>query len=546
MTLLQECHTFTTTTFSSSSWSSIHRRNNEEIIRSFIRPQRNVIQRMVPKEEDEDEDENENEEEIENMHHQAQEESISSLQQKRNVQEIQQQQQKARMEAEIAEAERLSGNVNIPKTGISVSDEAMASQTTRFLTKLEPIALELDDDDNDPSSSSSSSSSSSESSIHKGNHRNPKLNLLTKIRTYASEGGGLEPMRYLVATSPPPTMDTEIIDYVMIDIPPYSDQLVQDIHNFMNHRNHVENENESEKENAESSSSSPSSLPKGRLVAILTTSMSAIHYDESSAVYVTRKSDLLHWKKAFPQMEIIMYRLDTPRDCKDIVTQSLDGYGPWAMTQTTTVDDDNNNDNDNLDKKWTFKETGRPLTILEWDEDTQKRVLDNGEIPPDDQEENDNNENEEEEDQLLYTPQAIRQREENKDILAIYTPGHTPGSLTYIFPKMNLCFSGYAIPLEDSRTSSNTAGGANTAGPALDYRGYITTNRAGIDRQVQSARHVICTYGDRFDTILPCSSDGLSLEMMSNHEDRVGALLNLLRQYEELGQIYEKLGILSQ
>ena len=37
------------------------------------------------------------------------------------------------------------------------------------------------------------------------------------------------------------------------------------------------------------------------------------------------------WANAFPNLEVVAYRLDIPRDCRECVTQILDGYGPFAL-----------------------------------------------------------------------------------------------------------------------------------------------------------------------------------------------------------------------
>lgn len=363
-------------------------------------------------------------------------------------------------------------NVLLPSTGVSVSDEIMDTET-KVSTKLQPL-------ENKPG--------------------------IAKI--LSSGGEGVEdPIRYLLSLTPPPnlgkdkdseknTSNEELSnprEYVMIDIPPYSDELAKEMRDFMGH-NSV-------------------------LSSILVTSRTSIHYKEGPAVYVTRKSELEKWIASFPGVGVVMYRLDAPRDCKELVTQRLDGYGPWALDEGK----------DGEDMK--FVETGRPLTYLEWDEETQKKVLDDGESPPDDEETLENDED--------FSPSAIRGREEGKRILAIYTPGHTFGSVSYVFPEMEVCCSGFTIPLESSREDINM--GIQGAGPNLDYRGYITTNNAGISRQMSSAKHLVNVYGDRFQGILP--SRGNEVFLPGSIEYRKSVLFETLQEYEEVGKIYEKLGI---
>lgn len=367
------------------------------------------------------------------------------------------------------------GNVIIPSSGISVNDDMERAQKDKFSTALYPYK---------------------------------KFPGVAQLLTTAT-GGGLEPLRYVVALSPPPKEadmlakddgeSTSITPakFAMVDVPPYSDELVTKIRNFMGNG--------------------------ASLCAILVTNKDSIHYDESPAVYVTRKSDLDSWITAFPGVEIVAYRLDIPRDCQEVVTQRIDGYGPWALEEGH---DGMNN---------TFTETGRPLTYLEWDEETTAKVLDQGETPPDDNVGD-------LDDADLYTPETIRAREEKKRILAVYTPGHTFGSVTFVFPETQVCCPGYTIPIEDNRDKENL--GMKGAGPSLDYRGYITTNSAGLGRQMEGARHIAKLYSDRFRVILPARGDALFLDD-DNAAERASTLLDIIDQYDKIGRIYERLGITS-
>jgi hypothetical protein len=367
------------------------------------------------------------------------------------------------------------GNVVIPSTGISVKDELEEAQKDRFVSDVVPIT---------------------------------GLPGVAQIVTMAS-GGGIEPVRYLARLSPPMRLGQENDDtkveaqetpslsnsFVMVDIPPFSVRLLAQMHNFM----------------GEGAS----------LKAMLITSRNAIHYDETPAVFTTRKSDLEQWTAAFPDIEIIGYRLDIPRDCRDMITQRLDGYGPWALDERGT--------------NMTFAETGQPLTYEEWDKDVAKSVMDQGSMPPDDELDEADNE--------LYTPEAIRNREEGKRLLAIYTPGHTFGSVTYIFPDIQACCSGYTIPVEDDRYDDKL--GIGGGGPSLDFRGYITTSRAGMNRMMESARHVVDTYSDRFTVVLPSRGDPLFVDSCGSAQDRKEALNDVIDQFDKIGKVYEQLGITS-
>jgi hypothetical protein len=374
------------------------------------------------------------------------------------------------------------GNVQIPSTGISVSDEMEWADKDRFETELVPIT-----------------------GLSK---------VAAQIVTTASSRASFEPVRYLVSLSPQPPeesrenqgddskaadhpdkMPTAERSFVLVDIPPFSPSLVAKIKDFIG--------------------------ATGHLAAMLVTSRDGIHYDDAPAVYRLRRSDLEYWKRAFPAMAIIGYRMDIPRDCRESTTQILDGYGPFALQE----DDP---------KNVSFVETGRPLTSDKpWDHDEAEDYLRGKKAI-----------NETKYDNVAkdasYTPESIRSREENKRILAVYTPGFSFGSVSYVFPEIGLCCSGFTIPVEDTRDEENPY--LDSAGPALDCRGYITTNRGGIQKQMESARHLVRTYGDRFHTVLASRGDPLMLPQ-DDPEYRRKYLLDVLKQYEKIGKIYEELGI---
>lgn len=378
-------------------------------------------------------------------------------------------------------ADDSSGDVHIPPAGISVFDEMDNAQRDRFVSEVIPV---------------------------------PGLTGVAQIVSSPMVRYSFEPLRYLVALSPPTLNEPSETGrndelavaertfvnstFVMVDVPPFSPHLVARIRSYMGAGH--------------------------RLAAILVTSRDAIHYDEAQAVFSNRRSDLRMWKQAFPSTEVVAYRLDTPRDCRAFVTQQLDGYGPFGAAEAAG----------NL----TFVETGRPLTYDEWDYNTAQNVL-SGTPPPDD--DINASEREQLDDDEKYTPEAIRAREEDKAILAIYTPGHSFGSVSYVFPKMNVCCSGFTIPVEDNRIEDNE--GFMDTGPALDVRGYITTSQAGIKRQMESARALVTIYYDRFSTILP--SRGGPLLLGGSAEERREDLLETIDQYQRIGDIYSQLGITS-
>ncbi len=364
------------------------------------------------------------------------------------------------------------GDFQIPDTGVSVSDEIENSAKDRFVTEVVPI---------------------------KG------LTGVAQLVTTAVRTGSFEPVRYLVPLSPLPKTKKEgeadrsvhAARYAMIDIPPYSPQLLGQIQRF---------------------------LGKESILALaLITNRDAIHYDSAPAIYSARRSDLKLWKEALPDLEVVAYRLDIPRECRPFVTQIFDGYGPFGLKDAIGNEAYFNA---------SFTELGRPLTVEEWDDDLAEDIL-SGQTEA--EQEADLNEND------LFSPEDIRLKEDSMDIVAVYTPGHSFGSMSYLFPSQNLCFSGYTIPVEDTRIEENM--GIGGAGPALDCRGYISTNKGGIGRQIESAVSLVQSYADRFKVVLPARGDPLFLD--GDHEERKRDLLEILDQYKMIGDIYERLGILN-
>jgi hypothetical protein len=373
---------------------------------------------------------------------------------------------------EIDNDDEEAGNVHIPSGGISISDEFDDSQKDRFVTKVIPIR---------------------------------GLNGVAQLLTSPVTLGSFEPIRYLVAVTPPRLLQstgsdgTEVseessdltaqISYVLIDVPPFSPQLVARMNAFMG--------------------------PTGVLSSLLITSRDGIHYDEMPSVFTLRRADLDLWRQAFPKLNIVSYRLDTPRDCRPLVTQVLDGYGPFAMLENGT-----------------FIETGRPLTVAEWEFNMAENIMKGQQPVPDDEQTPSVDEE--------YLPEAIKKREEGYSVLAVYTPGHSYGSVSYVFPQQSVVASGFTIPVEDNRMDENLG---DSAGPSLDCRGYISTSRAGIQQQIESARELTEHYIDRFSVVLPSRGEPLFLEDEIHIRRR--HLEAVLDQYDRIGEIYSQLGITS-
>lgn len=375
-------------------------------------------------------------------------------------------------------------NNPIPSTGISVADEMEKTQKERFCTDLVAI---------------------------KGLEEGVRAAQIVTTTT----AGSFEPVRYVIGLSKEETKaeskespsqeapkETDQ-SFVMVDVPKYSDQLAKEIREFMG--------------------------VNGQLAAILITSKDCIHYDEAPGIFSMRRADLLKWEKAFPDTSIFGYRMDIPRDCRESITKQFDGYGPFMLEESSTTN-------------VTFVESGRPLTYEEWDYDVTQDVFAGKVTPPDDDFNATSTNNVEDEIDDPYSPEAIRLKEEGKRVLAVYTPGRTYGSMSYVFPEINLVASGYTIPVEDTRNEENV--GIESTGPVLDVRGYITTGKAGLVRQMESARNLIETYADRFTVILPSLCDPYYLDDV-DAKKRKQELLKIVDQYQKIGEIYERLGISS-
>jgi hypothetical protein len=414
------------------------------------------------------------------------------------------------------------GNVRIPSTGISISDkmEDTTRRRERFQTTLYPIV----DDETIVASMSSMSASNSVTS------RPRRVGAQLVTSTLFSDS--CEPVRYLVALndlseSRSPSTDTRY--YALVDVPPFSMQLVQDIRNFIGE--------------------------SGKLACILVTNKESIHYDDSPGVYAFRKSALKLWTETFPQISVVGYRLDIPRDCRAYFTQVLDGYGPFAATVIPNMTEQL--------PHVSFVETGRKLTVAEWDREIANEILNKGRKPPDEVEQGENDQSIDSSDD--YSGEAIRQREDGHDILAIFTPGHTFGSVSYVFPRFGVCCSGFTLPLEDRNERPVAITDAeedddddddvrDTLLPSLDFRGYLTTSAAGMVKQMQSAQILVDRYSDRFHIVCPARGNPLhlndviantQLNNVSKIEQRRQTLTRLIGQYQRLGEIYNQLGISS-
>ena len=441
-----------------------------------------------------------------------------------NTSNMQQQQEEEEEEDDDIDGDNMNHAFNIPTTGVSLADSMKRKE--EFITTLTAILdvgtngeKELEIIYNDEGFPIGVKKDKKEGMQHEG---------VARIDTVSTEGSmGEEPVRWLVSSKDPANDEGKCLSYFMIDIPPYSDQLADEIKSFMDPNYNITKDG-------------VSSQPRGKLDAILVTNQECIHYDQSPGVYVTRTSDLTKWKKVFPDAKVIIYRLDQPRECKESVSQVLDGYGPWGWDENSDVG---------------FVETGRPLRIEEWDETTASNVLKWGESPPDDDDKSQDDEDisvaDVGDDEELYSKEAIRKREENHHLLAVYTPGHTFGSVTYVFPKRGICCSGYALPLETASSSLNGyhdeendgetyRASIASQGPRLDYQGYLATS-VSRPRQMSSASKLINEYIDRFKVVLPSRGDVVFLD--GDADTRKRDLTENVGLYRKISEIYGRLGI---
>ena len=493
---------------------------------------------------------------------------------------------------------------HIPKTGYSLSDtleNSSPENKERFVTTLTPIITGINSANNDnmkeekvvlefqydqdgfPIGYNAQETKYDKEEKNKNKDEGEEDGTTSKrhqgvarIDTISTLGNaGEEPVRWLVSLDHDDTYNDEGSSneeevnkrkesYAMIDLPPYSDKLANEIRFFMDPTYNTTTTSTEKDSSGGTIINNASKGGSASLDMILLTNQQCIHYDNSPGVYVTRKSDLNKWKKAFPLAEVIMYRLDIPRECRDQVTQVLDGYGPWGWDEKEEENDDEEVDEGgeeqggDTSKKKKFVENGRPLTIEEWPE-----------LPPDDQlddDEEDGNssssdDGDDADDNALYTPEAIRQRENNHRLLAVYTPGSTFGSVTYIFPKRGICCSGHALPIESSGNTATIEYDDNgeddddpdfatrsssspipPQGPRLDYQGYLASS-ASRPRQMSSASSLINSYIDRFRVILPARGDVVFLD--SDVDKRKRELMEMVGLYQKISDIYSRLGIVE-
>lgn len=338
---------------------------------------------------------------------------------------------------------------------------------------------------------------------HITNHNNNSIGLIE------IEKGALPLKHYILSLSSHTEYEKSDDYYVMIDVPPFSSELVEQIRLFMSNQDAGFKKEEKKKKTA-ISTKGQGKPRRHKLRAIIVTNKKSVHYSEApGTVYVMRKSDMVLWKEAFPGVEIIMHRNDVEQDLRGLVTQVLDGYGPWALNESTGH----------------FEETGRKMKVLNWDREKIMRLY------------NDDNNGVNATEIALreagVDPNEIidvRANEAKKRILAVFTPGHTMGSVCYVMPFLHLCFSGNTIP-------------ENTDRFRFDGLGPISTNSAGLSRQVESAHKLVESYIDRFHTILPAQGNAIILHECDEQQRR-SFLDRLINHFDKVAKAYTNLGIL--
>eukprot|EP00934_Nitzschia_sp_Nitz4_P006886 Nitzschia sp. Nitz4//scaffold20_size174350//102778//104160//NITZ4_002110-RA/size174350-processed-gene-0.277-mRNA-1//1//CDS//3329541833//6876//frame0 len=298
-----------------------------------------------------------------------------------------------------------------------------------------------------------------------------------------------QPFRYLVGLSN--ASDTSaspqpgIFDFALVDVPPFSEGLAEAMKSFMG--------------------------KNGRLSCILITSREAVYYDDPDGDYSRPKSELHLWLKAFPSTSLVVSRLDARRDFRPFVTDLLDGDGPFAWDESQP-------------KNATFVDHGIPRVVVNWDErdyGPHKILLNpSKEFLEQYEKEHPNDE------KLDFGPEATRKREWGKRILAVNTPGRSSGSLSYIFPEVGLCASGYSIPLEDS-------GSGTEFSPKVDHLGYISTSKVGLAVQMRFTTQLVENYIDRFDVVL--LSLGGAVALRGDTGERRQSLMSVVNKYAALG-----------
>lgn len=322
--------------------------------------------------------------------------------------------------------------------------------------------------------------------------------------------------------------------YVMVDVPPFSKKLVLEMQTFMATRGRrirekefteedEENEDDDEPEIVEPSSETIASMAP---LAILITSKNTIHYPQAEAVYSIRRSELLQWIAVFPNIQIVMHRLDLPRNVRmDLQSlagnnlQILDGAGPygWEYDKQST-------------KLPTFKELGPELKLLDWDYDKINDLYDDEnplnatQIAMDEAETDGTS---------PRIPTPIELQISQHPLIAVHTPGHTSGSISYLLPQSRVCASGSTLP-------------DGTAHYQYDSRGILSTNEGGLETQGRSGRRLVEDYGGVIQCVLPTKGEILEVEGFTDEELRVGFWEEILGQFDKVSRVYKRLGIVGQ
>jgi hypothetical protein len=374
-----------------------------------------------------------------------------------------------------------------------------------------------------------------------------------------------------------------VCDYVMVDVPPFSKELANDIQQFLS-----KGENENEKV-AANNNNKKNSNSRARVAAIFITNKNSICNAASQKIGTgsgtgdqsaesQSESDLQRWVTEFttkqnnknggdvngengssssPIIEVIMHRHDVERrqlGNTKLVTQQLDGYGPWEYDLSTTGTDSEDNDK--------FVETGDPLVLLNWstekimslynDPTVNATAIALKEANKLRKQQRKNNANNNTKKPAKGESGSSSSGNNGITITAVYTPGHTMGSMSYVFDmgdSLKVCCSGNTLP--------DAASGGRER---MDQLGSMTTasNKNGLLRQVESCHTLLNDYiicGDGGDetekdddntypvAVLPARGEIVSLAHLPPERQK-SFWQDRITQFEKLSRVYTNLGIL--
>ena len=113
------------------------------------------------------------------------------------------------------------------------------------------------------------------------------------------------------------------------------------------------------------------------------------------------------------------------------------------------------------------------------------------------------------------------------------------------FTKLKLCFSGFAVTIENNDDTKD-----QDAGVRLDFKGHATTNKGGIKRQIDIVNEVMNKRGENHIdvTLLSCGGvhyllTGSSDDVNCSHQRKMNELKKMMEFFSKVGKVYESLAI---